>query len=67
MIQVEIAGPRFPKTFEFIPNDIVDMAQQIQSTCVQGASYYGGFLTSDMQVLKGWVTSAESYLDKPFR
>lgn len=38
MIQVEIAGPRFPKTFEFIPNDIVEMAQKIQ-----GVSYIFGF------------------------
>lgn len=67
MIQVELAGPRLPTTFEFIPNDIIEMAQRIQGECVQGSTYFGGFMTSDMAVLKSWIVSAESELSKPFR
>lgn len=67
MIQVELAGPRLPKTFEFVPNNVIDMANRIQGTCVQGISYYGGFLTADFPVLRNWIINAETDLNKAFR
>ena len=67
MIQVELAGQRLPKTFEFVPDDIINMAQKIQSSCTEAGTSYGGFVTDDMEIMKHWIVSFESWLSRPFR
>lgn len=48
MVQVEVAGPRYPPTIEFVPSDIRSMAEYVIGTCVKDGTYYGGFMTSDL-------------------
>lgn len=67
MIQVELAGPRLPPTFEFVPNEIRSMAQEVLSECAHGKHYEGGFVASDMQVIRNWIFAEETRLDNPFR
>ncbi|KAM0805562.1 hypothetical protein BDR22DRAFT_884552 [Usnea florida] len=66
MVQVDLAGPRLPQTYNIIPDDIGHMASQVLSSCVTGPSEVGGFATSDLQVMNGWLTNAETRLDRPF-
>lgn len=67
MIQIEMAGPRYPRTIDLVPNEVRTMAERVQGVCVKGTAYYGGFLTSDMSVLKGWVAAEETKLDDSYR
>lgn len=67
MVQIDVAGPRLPQTFEAIPDDIRHMADQVLTSCVTGPFEIGGFATSDLQVMSGWITAEETKLDRPFR
>lgn len=66
MIQVEIAGPHHPQTIDLVPDDVCAMAKTVRSICVKGPAYYGGFLISDMSVLRNWITAEETKLDDPY-
>lgn len=67
MVQVDVAGPRLPRTFDIAPNDIRNMANEVLDTCVYGAFNNGGFATSNLQVMENWITAEETKLDRPFR
>ena len=67
MIQIDLAGPRLPRTYDIIPDDIRHMADVVLNSCVTGPSKIGGFATSDLQVMNGWITAEETNLDRPFR
>ena len=67
MVQVDVAGPRVPRTFDMAPDDIRNMANEVLEECVYGALYIGGFATSDLQVMNNWITAEETKLDRPFR
>lgn len=66
MIQVDLAGPRLPRTYDIIPDDIRALADVVLESCVAGPSKIGGFATSDLQVMSGWITAEETKLDRPF-
>ena len=67
MIQIDLAGPRLPQTYSFIPDNIRLMADEVLNSCVTGPFEIGGFATSDLQVMNGWITAEETRLDRPFR
>ena len=67
MVQVDVAGPRLPRTYDIIPDDIRYLADQVLNSCVNGPFDIGGFATSDLQVMDGWITAEETKLDRPFR
>lgn len=67
MVQIDVAGPRLPRTFDFVPDGIHLMADEVLNSCVAGPSEIGGFATSDLQVMNGWLTAEETFLDRPFR
>ncbi len=67
MIQVEMAGPRYPRTINLAPQDVITMANRILGTCLERGGYYGGFIALDMSVLKAWVVAEETKLDDPYR
>ena len=52
MIQIGIASLCHPQTISLVPDDVCAMAKIKRGTCVKGTAYYGGFLTSEMSVLK---------------
>ncbi|CAF9930722.1 MAG: hypothetical protein ALECFALPRED_004714 [Alectoria fallacina] len=66
MVQVDVAGPRLPRTYDIIPDDIRYLADQVLNSCVNGPFDIGGFATSDLQVMDGWITAEETNLDRPF-
>lgn len=66
MIQVEVAGPRFPTTMDIVPNDIRKMADRVLLQCLTSLSHYGGFLTTDLQPLKDWVVGPDRTWTTPF-
>lgn len=66
MVQVDVAGPRLPGTFDFIPGDIRHMAETVVGECVNGPNKIGGFATSDLQTVNGWITVPETSLDQPY-
>ena len=67
MIQVEVAGPRFPSTMNIVPSDIRKMADRVLLQCLTSLSHYGGFVTTDLQPLKDWVVGPDRSLDNPYR
>ena len=67
MVQVDVAGPRLPRTFDIAPDDIRNMANVVLDECVYSALSIGGFATSDLQVMTNWITAEETKLDRPFR
>lgn len=67
MIQVDVAGPRLPRTYDIIPNEVRHMADEVLNSCVTGPFEIGGFATTDLQVMNGWITAEETELDRPFR
>ena len=67
MVQVDVAGPRLPRTFDIAPDDIRIMANQVLDECVYGSLYIGGFATSDLQIMDNWLTAERTSLDLPFR
>ena len=67
MVQVDVAGPRLPATFNIAPNDIRIIANVALKECVSGPFQVGGFATSDLQVMNNWLTAEETKLDRPFR
>ena len=67
MVQIEVAGPRLPQTFNIAPDDIRHMANVVLQECVYGAFDIGGFTTSDLQVMTNWIKAEETKLDRPFR
>lgn len=67
MVQIDMAGPRLPRTYDFIPDDIHHLANVVLDSCVTGSFEIGGFATSDLQVMSGWITAEETRLDRPFR
>ena len=67
MVQVDMAGPRLPRTYDFTPDDIRHLADVVLQSCVTGIFNTGGFATSDLQVMNGWITAEETKLDRPFR
>ena len=67
MVQVDVAGPRLPRTFDIAPDDIRDMANEVLDQCVYGSLYIGGFATSDLQIMNNWLTAPKTSLDLPFR
>ena len=67
MIQIDVAGPRLPQTYDFIPDDIRHMADVVLNECVTGPFNVGGFATSDLQVMRNWITAEETILDRRFR
>lgn len=66
MIQVDVAGPRLPRTYDIIPDEIRHLADEVLNSCVTGPFEIGGFATTDLQVMNGWITAEETELDKPF-
>lgn len=67
MIQVDLAGPRLPQTYDVIPDDIRHLADVVLNSCVNGPFQVGGFATLDLQVMSGWITAEETKLDRPYR
>lgn len=67
MVQVDVAGPRLPRTFDISPNDIREMATEVLDGCVNGPFNIGGFATSNLQVMENWITAEETKFDRPFR
>ena len=68
MIQVEIAGPDTPETYDIIPDYIRFMADEVLNSCVQAPdNQIGGFATSDLQVMNNWIIAEETNLDDNFR
>lgn len=68
MIQVEMAGPRVPPTFEIAPDEIRNLAEWVFSQCVTSDEYFsGGFLTSDMYYMKDWITSENFAFEGQYR
>ena len=67
MVQVDMAGPRLPRTFDIAPDDIRNMANEVLDECVYGALNIGGFATSKLEVMINWITAEETKLDRPFR
>ena len=67
MVQIDLAGPRLPRTYDIIPDDIRHLADEVLNSCVTGPFEVGGFATSDLQVLTNWITAEETVLDRPFR
>ena len=67
MVQIDVAGPRLPRTFDITPDDVRYMADVVLNSCVTGPFEIGGFATSDLQVMSGWITAEETKLDRPFR
>lgn len=67
MVQVDVAGPRLPQTFDISPDNIRFIADEVLNSCIKGRSKIGGFATSDLQVMTGWITAEETNLDRPYR
>lgn len=68
MIQVEMAGPRVPSTFDIAPDGIRDLADWVFSQCVKGdKATTGGFLTTDMSHMRHWITSEDFTFKSPYR
>ena len=67
MVQVDMAGPRLPLTYDFTPDEIRHFADVVLNSCVTGPFKIGGFATSDLQVMNNWITAEETKLDRPFR
>lgn len=67
MVQIDMAGPRLPMTYTFIPDEIHYLANIVLNSCVTGPFEIGGFATSDLQVMSNWITAEETKLDRPFR
>ena len=67
MVQIDVAGPRVPRTFDIAPDDIRNMANELLEECVYGTLHTGGFATSNLQVMNNWITAEETKLDRPFR
>ncbi|KAL8796583.1 MAG: hypothetical protein Q9182_007338 [Xanthomendoza sp. 2 TL-2023] len=68
MVQIEIAGPRVPKTFPIVPDTIRLIATYLlEGACHKDDSYGGGFITGDLNDLVQWLISPEGELDKPMR
>ena len=67
MVQVDVAGPRLPRTFDIAPDDLRNLANEVLDQCVYGTLNVGGFATSDLQVMNNWITAEETKLDRPFR
>ncbi|KAL8811925.1 MAG: hypothetical protein Q9200_001423 [Gallowayella weberi] len=66
MIQIEIAGPRVPKTFEVVPDQLRAMAAYLlDDACHKEGSYGGGFITGDLNPMTQWLISPEGDLDRP--
>ncbi|KAL9132388.1 MAG: hypothetical protein Q9175_006438 [Cornicularia normoerica] len=66
MVQIDLAGPRLPRTYDIIPDDVRHLADVVLNSCVTGPFEVGGFATSDLQVMSGWITAEETKLDRPF-
>lgn len=67
MVQIDVAGPRLPRTYDIMPDEIRHLADVVLNSCVTGPFEIGGFATSDLQVMAGWLTAEETKLDRPFR
>lgn len=67
MIQVEMAGPRVPSTFDIAPDEIRNLANLVFIQCGKGEDPTGGFLTTDMSYMKQWITSEEFAFETPYR
>ena len=67
MVQIDVAGPRLPRTYDISPDEIRHLADVVLNSCVTGPFDVGGFATSDLQVMSGWITAEETKLDRPFR
>lgn len=66
MVQVDVAGPRLPLTYDIAPDYIRHLADEVLNSCIKGPFEVGGFATSDLQVMSGWITAEETKLDRPF-
>ena len=67
MVQVEIAGPQLPQTFDYNPIEIRRRAFTLLDRCVTGPNKIGGFATSDAGDMQNWLTAPGIRLNQPFR
>ena len=67
MVQIDVAGPRLPATFEIKPDDIRQMAAEVLQECVSGPSKIGGFATSSLDIMDNWLTASMTSFQLPFR
>ena len=67
MVQVDVAGPGLPQTFDFIPDDVRLMANTVMSECVIQSNKIGGFATSDLHAMNDWITAGDTSLNGPYR
>ncbi|CAO1600159.1 hypothetical protein XANCAGTX0491_003862 [Xanthoria calcicola] len=66
MIQIELAGPGNPASFRVAPDRIRKLASKVGSFCVE-EGHTGGFITSTLEPMGEWLTSAAGTFDAPFR
>lgn len=66
MIQIELAGPGNPASFRVAPDRIRKLASKVGSFCVEEGKT-GGFVTSTLEPMGNWLTSAAGTFEAPFR
>ncbi|KAL8996871.1 MAG: hypothetical protein Q9169_003723 [Polycauliona sp. 2 TL-2023] len=68
MIQLEVAGQRPPRYFRVAPDQIRAMASNVMHECAEGGGHTGGFMTTDLSNMAGWLTSpgGELNIDMPY-
>ncbi|CAL8576046.1 hypothetical protein XPA_001937 [Xanthoria parietina] len=65
MIQIELAGPGNPASFRVAPDRIRKLASKVGSFCVEEGKT-GGFVTSTLEPMGNWLTSAAGTFEAPF-
>ncbi|KAL8951843.1 MAG: hypothetical protein Q9222_002191 [Ikaeria aurantiellina] len=65
MVQMEMAGPRVPPRISFVPDELRSRANWVSTTCNKDGDSIGGFVTSSLASMAGWLTSPEGELDAP--
>ncbi|KAI4238280.1 MAG: hypothetical protein LQ349_001202 [Xanthoria aureola] len=65
MIQIELAGPGNPASFRVAPDRIRKLASKVGSFCVE-EGHTGGFVTSTLEPMGNWLTSAAGTFEVPF-
>ncbi|KAL8831720.1 MAG: hypothetical protein Q9170_005182 [Blastenia crenularia] len=68
MIQIEMAGQRTPPTVELVPDELRALASYVTDVCLAKNGYTGGFVTGNLNDMKGWLTSpdGEIYRAMPY-
>ncbi|KAL8675478.1 MAG: hypothetical protein Q9168_000179 [Polycauliona sp. 1 TL-2023] len=63
MIQIELAGQRTPARFTIAPDTVRAMASRVLDTCDINHHQIGGFATTSLEGMAGWLTSADGELN----